>query len=118
MGKKKGYNSSHVYCQAKGWSKRARKTFSMILERVFKWYDGGGENGITSKMIFEVQVFSPLKILTSPFYLSRLLELFFFFFFHFSSLFSFFYASSLEDLGILMIFKEEITSSKTSFQMA
>jgi hypothetical protein len=30
-----------------------------------KWYDGGGENGITSKRIFEVEVFSPLKILTS-----------------------------------------------------
>jgi hypothetical protein len=36
MGKEKGYNSSHVYCQAKGWSKRAKKTFSMILERVFE----------------------------------------------------------------------------------
>jgi hypothetical protein len=31
-----------------------------------KWYDGGGENGITSKKIFEVKVFSALKILTSP----------------------------------------------------
>jgi hypothetical protein len=37
MGKEKGYNSSHVYCQAKGWSKkRVKKTFSMILERVFE----------------------------------------------------------------------------------
>jgi hypothetical protein len=32
-----------------------------------KWYDGGGENGITSKRNFEVKCFSPLKILTSPF---------------------------------------------------
>jgi hypothetical protein len=23
MGKEKGYNSSHVYCQAKGWSKKS-----------------------------------------------------------------------------------------------
>jgi hypothetical protein len=23
MGKGKGYNSSHVYCQAKGWSKKS-----------------------------------------------------------------------------------------------
>jgi hypothetical protein len=29
-----------------------------------------------------------------------------------------FFASSLEDLGVLMIFEEKITSSKTSFQMA
>jgi hypothetical protein len=36
MGKEKGNNSSHVYCQAKGWYKRAKKTFTMILERVFK----------------------------------------------------------------------------------
>jgi hypothetical protein len=28
----------------------------MILKRVFKWYDRGGENGITSKRIFEVEV--------------------------------------------------------------
>jgi hypothetical protein len=27
MGKGKGYNSSHVYCQAKGWSKKELKNF-------------------------------------------------------------------------------------------
>jgi hypothetical protein len=32
--------------------KRVKKTFSMILERFLEWYDGGGENGITSKRIF------------------------------------------------------------------
>jgi hypothetical protein len=69
-----------------------------------KWYDGGGENHI--KRIFEVDVFFPLKILTSPFIC---LGVFFSFFF---------YAPSLEDLGVLMIFEEKITSSKTSFQMA
>jgi hypothetical protein len=31
---------------------------------------------------------------------------------------SFFYALSLEDLGVLIIFEEKITSLKTSFQMA
>jgi hypothetical protein len=41
--------------------------------------------------------------------LKRLLELFFFFPL---------LAPSLEDLGVLMIFEEKITSSKTSFQMA
>jgi hypothetical protein len=37
--------------------KRVTKTYSMILERFLKWYDRGGENGITSKRIFEVEVF-------------------------------------------------------------
>jgi hypothetical protein len=32
--KDKGYNSSHAYCQVKGWSKRAMKLSQMILERV------------------------------------------------------------------------------------
>jgi hypothetical protein len=77
-----------------------------------KWCDGGEENGITSKRIFEVEVFFPSQNIGFPFYLSRLLELFFFFFF-----ISFFYAPSLEDLGALMIFEEKNTSSKTSFQM-
>jgi hypothetical protein len=28
MGKDKGYNSSHVYCQVKGWSKNSCEIFS------------------------------------------------------------------------------------------
>jgi hypothetical protein len=59
-----------------------------------KWYDGGGENGITSKRIFEVEVFFSSQNINFPFYLRRLLELFSFSFFSF-----FFYAPSLEDLG-------------------
>jgi hypothetical protein len=43
------------------------------------------------------------------------MELFFFFL---SFLLLFFFAPCLEDLGVLMIFEEKITSSKTSFQMA
>jgi hypothetical protein len=93
MGKEKGYNSSHVYCQAKGWSKRARKTFSMILERVFKWYDGGGENGITSKMIFEVQVFFSSQNIDFPLLFEETLGAFFLF--SFSFFFSFFFFSML-----------------------
>jgi hypothetical protein len=73
-----------------------------------KWYDGGGENGITSKRIFEVEVFFSSRNIDFPFYLKRLLELFFF---------PFLYAPSLEDSGVLMIFVEKVTSSKTSFQM-
>jgi hypothetical protein len=43
-----------------------------------KWYDGGGENGITSKRIFEIDVFFSSRNIDFPFYLKRLLELFFF----------------------------------------
>jgi hypothetical protein len=87
MDKENEYNSSHVYCQAKGWCKKAKKTFSMILEIFLKWYDGGGENKITSKRIFEVEVFFSFQNIGFPFYLRRLMELFFFFsFFLFSML--------------------------------
>jgi hypothetical protein len=73
-----------------------------------KWYDEKGENRITSKRIFEVEVFISSQNIDFPFYLRRLLELFSFYFFH---------APSLEDLRVLMIFEENITSSKTTFQM-
>jgi hypothetical protein len=35
MGKDKGYNSSHAYCQDKGWSKKSYKTFSNDFEKKF-----------------------------------------------------------------------------------
>jgi hypothetical protein len=72
----------------------------------------GGGNRIISKRNFEVEVFFSSQNIDFPFYLKRLLELSFFL------LFYFFHAASLEDSGILMIFEEKITSSKTSFQMA
>jgi hypothetical protein len=50
-------------------------------------------------------------MLTSPLFEETFGAFLFFFF----PLFS---APSLEDLGVLMIFEEKITSSKTSFQMA
>jgi hypothetical protein len=68
------------------------------------------------KKIFEVEVFFSSQNIDFPFYLRRLLE--FFFSFSFFFFFSFFYAPSLEEFGIFMIFEEKITSSKTSFQMA
>jgi hypothetical protein len=60
--------------------KRVKKNFS----KIFKWYDGEGENGITSKRIFEVEVFFSSQNIDFPFYSKRLLKLFFFFlpFFH------------------------------------
>jgi hypothetical protein len=65
--KRKGTTQVMYIAKLKDGAKRVKKTFSMILEMILKWYDGGGENGITSKRIFEVDLFSPHKILTSPF---------------------------------------------------
>jgi hypothetical protein len=72
-----------------------------------KWYDGGGENGITMKRTFEVEESFSSQNVNFPF-ISR----------EFWSFFFIFSAPSLEDLGGLMIFEEKITSSKTSFQIA
>jgi hypothetical protein len=75
-----------------------------------KWFDGRGENGITTKRIFEVEVFFPFQNIDFPFYLKRRVDLFFFLFF--------ICAPSLKDSQVLMIFEEKITSSETSFQVA
>jgi hypothetical protein len=69
--------------------------------------------GSHQKGILKLKCLSPLKMLTFPLFEETLgaslsLPLFFLFFF----------APSLEDLGVLMIFEEKITPSKTSFQMA
>jgi hypothetical protein len=36
MGKVKGYNSSHAYCQVKGWSKKSYETFSNDFGKRFE----------------------------------------------------------------------------------
>jgi hypothetical protein len=43
-----------------------------------KWYDGGGENRITSKRVFEVEVFFSSQNIDFLFYLKRHLEFSFF----------------------------------------
>jgi hypothetical protein len=58
--------------------KELRKLSQWFWKEFLKWYDGGGENGITSKRIFEVEVFFSSRNIDFPFYLKRLLELFFF----------------------------------------
>jgi hypothetical protein len=58
--------------------KELRKLSQWFWKGFLKWYDGGGENGITSKKIFEVEVFFSSRNIDFPFYLKRLLELFFF----------------------------------------
>jgi hypothetical protein len=65
------------------------------------------------KGFLKLKYFSSLKILTSPLFKETLGD-----FFSFFSLSLFLFALSLKDLGVLMIFEEKITYSKTSFQMA
>jgi hypothetical protein len=66
--------------------------------------------GSHRKGFLKLKCLYSLKMLTSPLFVET--------FGAFLSLPPFFVAPSLEDLGVLMIFEEEITSSKTSFQMA
>jgi hypothetical protein len=120
IGKDKGYNSSHVYCQVKGWSKKSYETFSNDFEKGF-------ENGMmewkkmdSRKKILMLKYFSPLKILTSPFYLQTLWAFLFastFFNIFLSLSLSFFNALSLWRLGEFDDKWGEKHSSKISFQM-
>jgi hypothetical protein len=72
-----------------------------------------GEKMDSRKKILNFKCFSPLKILTSPFYLQRFLELFFFLpLFSILSLSLFSMLHLFEDLGILMINEEKNTLQK------
>jgi hypothetical protein len=68
MGKGKGYNSSHVYCQAKWWFKRSYGNF---LNDFGKGFWNGMMEGEKMEShqngVLKLKCFSHLKILTSPF---------------------------------------------------
>jgi hypothetical protein len=66
-GKEKDTTQVMYIPKLKDGPKRVKKIFSMILKRVLKWYDGEGENGITSKRIFEVEVFFSSQNIDFPF---------------------------------------------------
>jgi hypothetical protein len=55
--------------------KELRKFSQCFWKGFLKWYDGGGENGITSKSVFEIEVFFSTQNIDLPFYLKRLLEI-------------------------------------------
>jgi hypothetical protein len=67
MGKDKGYNSSHEYCQVKGWFKKSYETFSNDFGKGFENDMMEGEKMDSRKKILKLKYFSPLKILASPF---------------------------------------------------
>jgi hypothetical protein len=77
MGKDKGY-SSQAYCQVKGWSKKSYETFSSNFGKSLAIGMMEGEKMDSRKVILKLKCVSPLKLLTSPFYLHRLLDLLFF----------------------------------------
>jgi hypothetical protein len=86
----------------KDGAKRVKKTFPMILERVFEMECWMG------RVFLKLKYFSPVRILTSPLFEETLGAFLFLSLSPFSILFlSFFYAPSLEDLGVLMIFEEK-----------
>jgi hypothetical protein len=88
--------------------KELRKISQRFWKGFLKWYDGGEKMGSHRKGFLKLKRLSPPKMVTSP-----LFEETFGAFFSFSL----FLSLSLEDLEVLMIFEEKITSSKTSFQM-
>jgi hypothetical protein len=47
--------------------KELRKNSQWFWKGLWKWYDGGGENEITSKRIFEVEVYFSSQNLNFPF---------------------------------------------------
>jgi hypothetical protein len=75
--KEKGTTQVMYIAKLRDGAKRVKKIFSTILERIFKMVWWRGENGITSKRVFEVEVFFSSQNIDFPFYLKRLLELFF-----------------------------------------
>jgi hypothetical protein len=90
MGKKKGYNSSHVCYQAKEWSKKSQKKFLNDFGKGF-WNGMMEGEKIRShqKGFLKLKCLSPLKMLTSPLFEETYgAFLFFFFFFFFSLVFS------------------------------
>jgi hypothetical protein len=113
-------DTTHVMhiAKLKDGPKRAMKLSQLIFGKGFENGMIEGEKMDSCKKILRLKCFSPLKILTSSFYLQRLLKLFFFLpFFNTFSLSLFFSVLRLfEDLGILMINEEKNTLQKFLFR--
>jgi hypothetical protein len=75
--KKKGTTQVMYIAKLKDGPKRVKKFLNDFGKGFFKWYDRGGENRITSKRVFEVEVFCSSQNIDFHFHLKRLLELFF-----------------------------------------
>jgi hypothetical protein len=62
MGKDKGYNSSHVYCQVKGWSKKSYETFLNDFGKIFENGMMEGKKMDSRKKILKLRCFSSQNI--------------------------------------------------------
>jgi hypothetical protein len=101
MGKDKGYNSCHAYCQVKGWSKKSYEIFSNDFGKGF-------ENGMMEG-----------EKIDFPILFAETLGAFLFlplFFIPFLSLSLFSMLRLFEDLGILMINEEKNSLQKFLFR--
>jgi hypothetical protein len=61
IGKDKGYNSSHAYCQVKGWFKKSYETFSNNFGNGFENDMMEGEKMDSRKKILKSKCFPLLK---------------------------------------------------------
>jgi hypothetical protein len=115
MGKDKGYNSGHVYCQVKGWSKKSYEIFSNDFGKDFWNGMMEGKKMGSYKKDFEVPMFFSSQNIDFPFLFEETLRAFLFlYFFNTFSLF-FFYAPSLWGLRHFDDKRGEKHSSKISF---
>jgi hypothetical protein len=106
MGQDKGYNSSHVYCQVKRWSKKCCKILSNDFGKSFWNGMMEGKKMGSYKMDFEVAMFFSSQNIDFPFLFEETLRAFLFLSL-FSILFLTFFSMLrlFEDSGILMIFE-------------
>jgi hypothetical protein len=103
MDKDKGYNSSHVYCQVKGWSEKSYEIFSNDFGKGFWNGMMVGKKMGSYKKDFDVAMFFSSQNIDFPFLFEETFGAFLFLSFLslFSNTFSLFsfYASSLWGLG-------------------
>jgi hypothetical protein len=78
MGKGKGYNSSHAYCQVKGWFKKSYETFSNDFGNGFENDMMEGEKMDSRKKIFEVEIFFSSQNFDFPILFAETLRAFLF----------------------------------------
>jgi hypothetical protein len=108
MGKDKGYNSSHVYCQVKGWPKKSCAIFSNDFGKGF--WNGlmEGKKLGSYKKDFEVAIFFSSQNIDFSFLFKETLGAFLSLSLSLSILFlSFFMLRLFGDFGILMISEEK-----------
>jgi hypothetical protein len=120
MGKDKGYNSSQVYCQAKGWSKKSYEIFSDHFGKGF-WNGMMEGKKMVSYKKDEVAIFFFSRNVDFPFLFEETLGAFLFLSFSLSffNIFSLFFLCyvSLRTWGFWWYLRRK-TAFKNYFQMA